>query len=67
LWSSLIKIAVGKASAYKAMNDFFQIVPWDDLEMISDLDQAHFADGKQDFTSIQYLTFITLSRCILGG
>jgi hypothetical protein len=28
------------------MNDFFQKVPWDNIAMISDVDQAHFSDGR---------------------
>lgn len=46
LWRSLLSIATGKDTAYKALVDFFRKVPWDDLAMISDADRAHFADGR---------------------
>jgi len=46
LWKSLLEIATGKETTYKAMNIFFSKIPWDKIAMVSDADQAHFADSK---------------------
>jgi hypothetical protein len=46
LWRSLLSIATGKDTAYKALEDFFRKVPWNDLDMIADADRDHFADGR---------------------
>ena len=45
LWQSLLAIATGKQSVYKATVDFFAKVDWNEIEMVSEADRAHFADG----------------------
>jgi len=45
LWDSLLAIATGKDPVYKAMNRFFSNVDWNEIAMVSEADQAHFADG----------------------
>lgn len=46
LWESLLLIATGKAEVFSAVPDFLSKVPWDDLDMMSEVDQEHFADSK---------------------
>ena len=46
LWKSLLAIATGKVTVYKALEDFFKNISWDTIDMVSDADRAYFADGK---------------------
>ena len=39
---------MGKESVYKAMTAFFSKVDWNEIAMVSEADQAHFADGRFD-------------------
>lgn len=46
LWQTLLEIATGKAPVYKAMTTFFSTLDWDEVAMVSEVDRAHFADGR---------------------
>ena len=63
LWDCLLLIATGKTEVFSALPDFFSKVPWDELAMISEVDQAHFADGKRIPESHYSQAVIKLSRC----
>jgi hypothetical protein len=61
-WESLLLIASGKMDVFRALTDFFSKVPWDKLDMISEEDQGHFADGKRILQSDYNQAAINLSR-----
>jgi hypothetical protein len=63
LWECVLRIATGKAEVFSALPDFFSKVPWDELDMISEVDQAHFADGKHIPESHYSKALIKHSRC----
>ncbi len=63
LWECVLLIATGKTEVFSALPDFFSKVPWDELDMISEVDQAHFADGKCIPESHYSKAVIKLSRC----
>ena len=46
LWETLVEIATGKQPVYQAMNTFFSKVDWNEIDMVSEADRAHFADGR---------------------
>ncbi len=46
LWECVLLIATGKTEIFSALPAFFSKVPWNELDMISEVDQAHFTDGK---------------------
>ena len=46
MWESLISIATGKESCFKAIKGFFSNIDWDEIAMVSEADRAYFADGE---------------------
>ena len=46
LWECLLEIVTGKDVCYSAVKRFFSKVDWDAIAMVSEADQAHFADGE---------------------
>jgi len=46
LWEALVAIATGEEPVYKAMHTFFLKVDWDEIAMVSELDWAHFSEGR---------------------
>ncbi len=62
LWECVLLIATGKTEIFSALPAFFSKVPWNELDMISEVDQAHFADGKRIPESHYGKAVIKLSR-----
>jgi len=67
LWETLLAIATGEEPVYKAMHTFFLKVDWDEIAMVSELDQAHFSEGQYCLKpKLNYrLIMLQTSRCQL--
>jgi hypothetical protein len=46
LWECLMEIVTGKGVCYSVMKRFFSRVDWDAIAMVSEAEQAHFADSE---------------------